>query len=390
MTHRIPLSRPFISGKELEYVTQAISRGATGSDGEFTRRCASLLEDQFDIGKVLMTPSCTAALEIAAMLCDLEPGDEVIMPSFTFVSTANAVVRAGARPVFVDVRPDTLNINESSIEDAITERTRAIIPVHYAGVACEMDTIMDIARRHGLLVIEDAAQAVNAFYKGQALGSIGDLGCYSFHDTKNYVCGEGGAICVNRPDFVERAEIIREKGTNRAQFFRGEVDKYTWVDIGSSFVPAELASAFLLAQLEQLEAIQTLRKEIHEFYTHQLQPLEAEGLLRVGRIPDHSDSNYHIFHILLPDVGTRDNLLEKLREDKIGAAFHYVPLHSSPMGNRIGRTAERLRVTESVSNRLLRLPLFCGIAELERTRVVETIKEHLCLTARRTIQPKAA
>src|SRR4051794_5919100 len=277
----IPFNKPYLTGKEMHYIAQAVERHGIAGDGPFTRGCARALEERFGIAKVLMTPSCTAALEMAAMLCDLGPGDEVILPSYTFVSTANAVVRVGARPVFVEVRPDTLNLDESQIEAAITPRTRAIFPVHYAGVACEMDRILQIARRRDLMVVEDAAQGVNAFYKGRALGSMGHLGTYSFHDTKNLVCGEGGALCCNDRALIERAEIIRDKGTNRAKFFRGEVDKYTWIDTGSSYIPSELACAFLAAQVEAMDAIKERRRAIDRFYREALGPLEDEGLLRL-------------------------------------------------------------------------------------------------------------
>ncbi|MGQ9915682.1 MAG: dTDP-4-amino-4,6-dideoxygalactose transaminase, partial [Thermogutta sp.] len=333
---RIPFNKPFIAGRELFYIAQAVTMGNIAADGHFTKACCRLLEERFAIPKVLLVPSGTAALELAAMLCDLQPGDEVIMPSYTFVSTASAFVRVGGRPVFVDIRQDTLNIDENKIEAAITERTRAIVPVHYAGVACEMDRIMEIAARHRLLVVEDAAQGVNAFYKGRALGSIGHLGCYSFHETKNYICGEGGALCINDPRFVERAEILRDKGTNRQKFFRGEVDKYTWVDVGSSYVMAEILAAFLLGQLEQLDAISARRREIYEFYREQLSPLEAAGHLRLPIIPENCGGNCHMFYILLPTAEKRDRMLESLRSEGIHAVFHYVPLHTSPMGRMFG------------------------------------------------------
>lgn len=371
----IPFNKPFIAGKELFYIAQAVTYGNIAGDGHFTKCCSQLLEERFGIHKVLLTPSCTAALEMAAMLCDLQPGDEVIMPSFTFVSTANAVVRLGAKPVFVDIRPDTLNIDDALIEEAITPRTKAIFPVHYAGVGCEMDRIMTIARKYNLLVVEDAAQGVNAFYNGRALGSIGHLGCYSFHETKNYICGEGGALCINDPALVERAEIIRDKGTNRSQFFRGLVDKYTWVDVGSSYVPSEIASAFLYGQLELLDEIAAKRRQIYQFYRQQLKPLEAEGLMRLPCIPEDCDSNYHMFYILLPDGPTRDLLLTMLRADGIQAVFHYVPLHSAPMGRTLGCAARELPVTDNISGRLLRLPFYHDITQEELLRVVSCIRE---------------
>jgi len=370
---RIPFNKPFIAGKELYYIAQAVTLGNIGGDGHFTKACSRLLEERFGIHRVLLTPSCTAALEMAAMLCDLGPGDEVIMPSFTFVSTANAVVRQGARPVFVDIRPDTLNIDDALIEDAITERTKAIFPVHYAGVGCEMDRIMTIAQQHDLLVVEDAAQGVNAFYDGRALGSIGHLGCYSFHETKNYICGEGGALCVNRPELVQRAEILRDKGTNRQQFFRGEVDKYTWVDVGGSYVPSEICSAFLYGQLEMLDPIARRRREIYRFYRHQLKPLEDEGLLRLPHLPEDCKSNYHMFYVLLPDAETRDGLLDYLKSQGIHAVFHYVPLHTSPMGRKFGYKEGDLPVTEELSGRLVRLPFYYEIEEEEQRTVADHV-----------------
>jgi dTDP-4-amino-4,6-dideoxygalactose transaminase len=371
----IPFNRPFIVGKELCYIEQAVSYGNIAGDGHFTQQCARLLEQRFGIHKVLLTPSCTAALEMAAQLCDLGPGDEVILPSFTFVSTANAVVRLGARPVFVDIRADTLNMDEDAVEQAVTPHTRAIFPVHYAGVGCEMDVILATAARHGLRVLEDAAQGVNAFYRGKALGSIGALGAYSFHETKNYICGEGGALCVNDPALVERAEIIRDKGTNRKQFFRGAVDKYTWVDVGSSYVPSEICSAFLYAQLEHLDAITQRRRAIYETYERELRPLEDEGLLRLPRLPEECTTNYHLFYILLADSATRDALMAHLRQRGILAVFHYVPLHSSPMGQKFGYRAGQLPVTEELSGRLLRLPFYYGLTEEEQGRVVGGVRD---------------
>ncbi len=324
-----------------------------------------------------MTPSCTAALEMAAMLCELGPGDEVILPSFTFVSTANAIVRLGAAPVFVDIREDTLNLDEELIEQAITPRTRAIFPVHYAGVACEMDRIMAIADEHDLLVVEDAAQGVNACYRGRALGSIGHLAAYSFHDTKNYVCGEGGALCVNAPEFVERAEIIRDKGTNRSRFLRGVVDKYTWVDVGSSYVPSEIACAFLYAQLEALEEIAQRRRDVYSRYQQQLAALESDGLLRLPRVPEECQTNHHLFHILLPDAATRNALMQHLKSQGTSAVFHYIPLHTSPMGMRCGYHHGALPVTENLSERLLRLPLYCDLSQEDQQRIVGQIASFL-------------
>jgi dTDP-4-amino-4,6-dideoxygalactose transaminase len=301
-------------------------------------------------------------------------------------------VRLGARPVFVDIRPDTLNLNDALVEEAITEKTRAIFPVHYAGVACEMDRIMTIAQKYGLRVAEDAAQGVNAFYNGRALGSIGHLGCYSFHETKNYICGEGGALCINDPELLERAEIIRDKGTNRRQFFRGQVDKYTWVDIGSSYVPSELCSAFLFAQLEELDAISERRRKIYQFYRQHLKPLAAEGLLRLPHTPEDCDSNYHMFYILLPDMKTRDGLMAHLNQNGIHAVFHYVPLHTSPVGQTYGYREGDLPVTEDLSGRLLRLPLFYDITEDEQMRVVTEVRAFLERAAvkRMPVEPQPA
>ena len=373
----IPFNKPFVAGKELFYIAKAVTYGNIAGDGEFTRRCSRLLEMRFEIPHVLLTPSCTAALEMAAMLCGLQPGDEVILPSYTFVSTANAFARLGARPVFVDIRPDTLNLDETLVEQAVTEKTRAIFPVHYAGVGCQMDRLLAIAQRHGLRLVEDAAQGVNAFWNGRALGSIGDLGAFSFHETKNFICGEGGALCINDPALLERSEILRDKGTNRKQFFRGLVDKYTWVDIGSSYVPSEICSAFLFGQLEMMAAITHTRRKKYEFYQQELRHLELEGLLRLPRVPSDCQSNYHLLSILLPDQAIRDGLMAALRRQGILAVFHYVPLHTSPMGQRYGYAEGDLPVTEDLSRRLLRLPLYHEITTEEQARVVAQIRHFL-------------
>ena len=372
----IPFNKPFIAGKELYYIAQAVTMGNLSGDGHFTKKCAEFMQERFGIKKILMTPSCTASLEMAAQLCDVGPGDEVIMPSYTFVSTASAFVRMGAKPVFVDIRPDTLNIDETLIEDAITERTKAICVVHYAGVACEMDRIMAIARGNNLKVVEDAAQGVNSWYNGRALGSIGDLGCYSFHETKNYICGEGGALCINNPEMIERAEIIRDKGTNRQRFFRGEVDKYTWVDVGSSYVPSEICSAFLYAQLEEMDRISDRRKEIYQTYRRALKPLEAEGLLRLPVIPEDSESNYHLFFVILPSAEQRDSVLERMKADGVRSVFHYVPLHSSPKGfELVGKL--RLSVTEDLSARLIRLPFFHGMTASDQSACIDSLTRNV-------------
>jgi dTDP-4-amino-4,6-dideoxygalactose transaminase len=373
MTSRIPFNRPFVAGKELFYIAQAITLNNLGGDGHFTSQCSRLLEQRYGIPRVLMVPSCTAALEMAAMLFELEPGDEVLLPSFTFVSTAGCLVRHGVRPVFVDIRPDTLNLDEDLIEEAITSRSRAIFPVHYAGLGCNMPRIMEIAERHGLRVAEDAAQAVNSYQDGRALGSIGHLGCYSFHETKNIICGEGGALCVNDPSLIERAEIIRDKGTNRKQFFRGQVDKYTWVDHGSSYVPSELTMAFLYAQLEMADAINARRRQIYDFYRKALEPLAEEGLVRLPAPCGPEASNFHLFYLLLESQATRTALMEHLNKEGIQAVFHYVPLHSAPMGRLHGTTVRDLPVTDDISGRLLRLPLFYDITEADQERVVEQI-----------------
>ncbi len=377
MAPRIPFNKPHVSGKELEYVSQAVGRGEIAADGRFSKGCARILQEQFGIHRALMMPSCTAGLEMASILCDVQPGDEVIMPSYTFVSTANAFVRSGGRPVFVDIRPDTLNMDESKVEAAITSRTKAIVPVHYAGVGCEMDVISRIAKAHDLLVVEDAAQGVHAYYRDRALGSLGDLGAYSFHDTKNYVCGEGGALTINNTALLERAEIIRDKGTNRQKFFRGEIDKYTWVDVGSSFLPAELACAFLHAQLEQLEPILERRRAVCQKYAESLAEFEASGVLRGPRVPAHCRSNHHMFYILLADEGVREGLATFLRQRGIQAVSHYVPLHLSPMGRHWGYEPGSLPVTEDLSARLLRLPLYYDLAPAEQDEVCSGIHEFL-------------
>lgn len=373
MPQPIPFNKPFIVGKELFYIAQAVTYGNIAGDGHFTRRCCQLLEERFGIHRVLMTPSCTAALEMAAMLCDLGPGDEVLLPSFTFVSTANAVVRLGARPVFVDVRPDTLNLDENRVEQAITARTRALVPVHYAGVGCAMEPLLDLAGKHSLRVIEDAAQGVSSTYQGRSLGSLGDLGAFSFHETKNFICGEGGALCINDPKLVARAEILRDKGTNRRQFFRGEVDKYTWVDVGSSYVPSEICCAFLYAQLEMMTTITARRGSLYHCYREHFQELETEGLLRLPHVPPECQANFHIFYVLLPDADTRNELMAHLKQNGILAVFHYIPLHTSPMGQRFGYREGDLPITEDVSGRLLRLPLYYDMTEEEQLRVVEQL-----------------
>jgi dTDP-4-amino-4,6-dideoxygalactose transaminase len=359
----IPFNRPYLVGKELNYIAQAHANGQLSGDGTFTRQCHAWLEQKTGASKALLTHSCTAALEMAAMLLDLAPGDEVIMPSFTFVSTANAFVLRGAKPVFVDIRPDTLNVDEILIERAITPRTKAICVVHYAGVSCNMHAILAIAKRYGLPVIEDAAQGILSTYDGRALGSMGDLAALSFHETKNVISGEGGALLINNPALIERAEIIREKGTNRSKFFRGQVDKYTWVDIGSSYLPSELIAAFLAAQLEQAEDITRRRLAIWDRYQAWAESLEQQGLVRRPIVPSDCTHNAHMYYLLLSDLHARTSFIEAMKEAGIGTVFHYIPLHSSPAGIRYGRSGSELSVTDAMSNRLVRLPLWIGIEE---------------------------
>ncbi|MSP02704.1 MAG: dTDP-4-amino-4,6-dideoxygalactose transaminase [Acetobacteraceae bacterium] len=369
---RIGFNRPALAGNELEYIREALAKAHTAGDGSFTRRCNVFLENLLGAPKALLTHSCTAALEMAAILFDLGPGDEVIMPSFTFVSTANAVVLRGAVPVFVDIRPDTLNIDEGLIENAITPRTKAIFVVHYAGVGCEMNGIMAIADRHGLLVAEDAAQGLMSRYRGRPLGGIGHLAAISFHETKNIISGEGGALIVNDARFAARAEIIREKGTNRGSFFRGEVDKYTWVDIGSSYLPSDMIAAFLLAQFEHSERLLAERRELWGRYHAGFAELEGRELCRRPIVPAGCDHNAHLYYLVLPLAETRDSLIAALRADGIQAPFHYVPLHSSPAGLRYGRTSGSLKNTENLARRLVRLPLWYGMTA-EPDRVLDRV-----------------
>lgn len=372
----IPFNKPYLTGKELRYIADAHQRGQLAGDGFYTKCCSEWLEQATETKKVLLTHSCTAALEIAAMLADIKPGDEVIMPSYTFVSTANAFVLRGGVPVFVDIRADTLNIDETQIEAAITPRTRAIVPVHYAGVACEMNTIMEIAKRHNLLVIEDAAQGVMASYKGRALGSIGHLGAYSFHETKNVISGEGGALLVNDSSLVARAEIIREKGTNRSQFFRGQVDKYTWVDVGSSYLPGEIIAAFLWAQLKEAKQITAKRIEIWNEYHRAFKPLEAEGHVRRPVVPSGCGYNAHMYYLLLRDLATRTIFIESMKQHGINCVFHYVPLHSSPVGREAARTVGKMSVTTDIADRLVRLPLWVGL-EARLDEIVSNVAKRI-------------
>jgi len=370
----IPFNAPPIVGTEIEYMQSAMNSGKLCGDGGFTRRCQQWMEQRFGSKKVLLTPSCTASLEMAALLIDLQPGDEVIMPSYTFVSTANAFVLRGARIVFVDVRPDTMNIDETLIEAAITDKTRAIVPVHYAGVACEMDTIMALAAKHKLFVIEDAAQGVMSRYKGRALGTIGHIGCFSFHETKNYTAGgEGGATLINDASLVERAEIVREKGTNRSQFFRGQVDKYTWRDMGSSYLMADLQAAYLWAQLEAAEGINQQRLRIWQRYYDALQPLAAQGRISLPVIPASCEHNAHMFYIKLRDQDDRQALINWMKEAEILTVFHYIPLHSSPAGERFSQFVGDDRFTTRESERLLRLPLFYNLSDNNQSTVISSL-----------------
>lgn len=357
----IPFNKPYMTGKELYYIAEAHFNGVLAGDGSFTKRCNAWLEQRTGAKRVLLTHSCTAALEMAAILADIQPGDEVIMPSYTFVSTANAFVLRGGIPVFVDIRPDTLNIDEARIEAAITPRTKAIVPVHYAGVACEMDVIMDIAQRHNLLVIEDAAQGIMSTYKGRPLGSIGHMGAYSFHETKNVISGEGGALLVNDDRFAERAEIIREKGTNRSQFFRGQVDKYTWVDVGSSYLPGEVIAAFLWAQMEEADGITQMRLDIWHQYHAAMSSLETAGKVRRPIVPEHCRHNAHMYYVLLDSLATRTRVIEELKKLGVNSVFHYVPLHLAPAGKQYSRAHGAMDQTEKLSDQLLRLPLWVGM-----------------------------
>ena len=363
---------PYV-GTEEKYLSEAIASHRICGDGEFTKRCNAWLEKQTGVEKALLTTSCTHATEMAALLTNIQPGDEVIMPSYTFVSTADAFVLRGAKGVFVDIRPDTMNIDETLIEAAITSRTKAIVPVHYAGVACEMDTIMAIAKKYNLFVVEDAAQGVMSYYKGKALGTIGDYGCYSFHETKNYSMGEGGALLIRDHENVERAEIIREKGTNRSKFFRGQIDKYTWVTAGSSYLPSELNAAYLYAQLEQAEKIFDDRMASWNYYYHELKALEDKGLLNLPYVPEECAHNAHMFYIKVKDLDERTRLIEYLKENGVNAVFHYIPLHSSPAGKELGRFCGEDCYTTKESERLLRLPLYYGMGN-NVERVVEVVK----------------
>ena len=369
----VPFNRAVALGKEFEYIQEAIDKLHLSGDGPFTRKCREFLEAELGVEKALLTTSCTHALEMAGLLLEIQPGDEVIVPSFTFVSTVNAFVLHGARPVFIDVRPDTLNLDEKLLPRLITPKTKAIVPVHYAGVGCEMDEIMDIADRHGVAVVEDNAHGLFGKYKDRYLGTFGCMATQSFHETKNFTCGEGGALLINDARYIERAEIIREKGTNRSQFFRGQVDKYTWVDLGSSYLPSDMLAAFLYAQLEKREWVQDRRRQIWEHYFDNLKDWAHKHGVRIPVVPDHCDQPYHMFYILLPSFEQRQAMIEHLKKRDILAVFHYLPLHLSEMGRRFGGREGDCPVTEDVSDRLLRLPFYNIMTDEEQKRVVESI-----------------
>ena len=380
MSHEgIPFNRPYMTGKELYYIADAHFGGRLAGDGPYTKRCHEWLERTLGCPGALLTHSCTAALEMMALLLDIRPGDEIIMPSFTFVSTANAFALRGGVPVFVDIRPDTLNLDETLVEAAITPKTRAIVCVHYAGVPCEMDTLQEIASRRGIALLEDAAQALLSRYKGRMAGNLGDMAALSFHETKNIISGEGGALLVNAPERMRQAEIFREKGTDRSSFFRGEVDKYTWQSIGSSFLPGELIAAFLWAQLEEADAINARRFACWEHYQHLLAPLETQGRLRRPVIPAHCTHNAHLYYVILAPEIPRQKVLEHLKSRGVHAVFHYVPLHTAPAGRRYGRAHGDLPLTNDLSARLIRLPLWVGLTEAQQERVIGTLAEALAL-----------
>lgn len=371
----IPFNRPYAVGTEFEYIRQAIKNVHTCGDGPFTKKCHALLEQALGVPKALLTTSCTHALEMSALLLDIQPGDEVIVPSFTFVSTVNAFVLRGATPIFIDVRPDTLNLNEAKLEQLITPRTRAIVPVHYAGIGCEMDAILEIAGRYNIAVVEDNAHGLFGKYKGKYLGTFGSMATQSFHETKNFNCGEGGALLLNDPKYIERAEIIREKGTNRSRFYRGQVDKYTWVDLGSSYLPSDMLAAYLYAQLEVHEKIQAKRRQVWEYYHEHLQDWAQENGVRFPIVPDHCDQAYHMFYLLLPSLEKRQALIAHLKAQDIVAPFHYLPLHLSEVGQKFGGKEGDCPVTEDVSDRLIRLPLYNDLTEADLARVVGAVHE---------------
>jgi dTDP-4-amino-4,6-dideoxygalactose transaminase len=370
----IPFNRPCLIGKELEYITQSVQSGHASGDGQFSKKCHAYLEQALGAPRVMLTTNCTHALEMAALLLETQPGDEIIVASFTFTSTINAFVLRGAQPVFLDIRPDTLNMDETLLENAITSHTKAIVPMHYAGVGCEMDAIMDIATRHAVPVVEDNAHGLFGRYKGKNLGTFGCLATQSFHETKNFTCGEGGALVINDPSYIERAEIIREKGTNRSRFFRGQVDKYSWVDIGSSYLPSDILAAFLYAQLEQAPTIQSIRKRIWDFYRTQLQAWAGENHVGLPVVPGDCDQAYHLFYILLPSLAQRQALIDHLRAHGIGSAFHYLPLHLSDMGLRRGGKPGDCPITERLSDCLLRLPFYNDLNDDDLNTIVNAVR----------------
>jgi dTDP-4-amino-4,6-dideoxygalactose transaminase len=371
----IPFNHPYITGIEAEYVSQALKIGKLSGDGAFTRKCSELLENELGVPRVLLTTSCTHALDMAAILLDIHPGDEVIIPSFTFVSTVNAFALRGAKPVFADIRPDTLNLDETKLTSLITPRTKAIVPVHYAGVGCEMDKIQALAAKHNLAIVEDNAHGLFGKYKEKPLGTFGCMATQSFHETKNFTSGEGGALLINDPVLVERAEIIREKGTNRSRFFRGQVDKYTWVDIGSSYLPSEILAAFLLAQLENRQYIQQRRKRIWEYYDNHLMEWAADNGIRLPIIPVECEQSYHMYYMLLPDLSDRQAFIQHMKDHGIMTPFHYIPLHNSPMGESFGGKTGDCPVTEEISDRLVRLPFFVDLNEEQLAYIVSCIQK---------------
>ena len=372
---RVDFNRPVVVGNEFEYMKQAVENGHISGDGPFTKKCHAFLEKELDVAKALLTTSCTHALEMSAILLDIQPGDEVIIPDFTFVSTVNAFVLRGAKPVFVDIRPDTLNLDESKLETAITPKTKAIVPVHYAGVGCEMDAIMEIAGLHNIAVIEDNAHGLLGKYKGKFLGTFGSMASQSFHETKNFTSGEGGALLINDPTLIERAEIIREKGTNRSRFFRGQVDKYTWVDIGSSYLPSDILAAFLFAQFEQCEKIQLHRKQVWDMYRIGLKDWAHKSDVQLPYVPDHCEQSYHMFYLLLPTLELRQKLITYLRERGVYSVFHYLPLHLSDMGRSFGGNAGDCPITERVSDQLIRLPFHNALTSAEQELVIDLLQE---------------
>ncbi len=370
----VPFNKPYAVGKAFEYIRQAIANLHLSGDGSFSRKCQAFLEQELGVPKALLTTSCTHALEMAALLLDIKPGDEIIAPSFTFVSTVNAFVLRGARPVFIDIKPDTLNLDERHLESLITPRTKAIVVVHYAGIGCEMEAILPIAERHGIAVVEDNAHGLFGKYRGRYLGTFGCLAAQSFHETKNFSCGEGGALLINDPRYIERAEIIREKGTDRSRFFRGEIDKYTWLDIGSSYLPSDMLAAFLYAQLEVRELIQAKRKRIWEYYYEQLKDWARDFGVQLPFVPDHCEQPYHMFYLLMPSLDQRQAMIAHLKAQEINSLFHYLPLHLSRMGQQFGGKEGECPVTEDTSDRLLRLPFYNDFGEADQARVVNAIK----------------